>query len=334
MRIAYICYWDLRRADGVSDKITAQVARWRTAGHEVELHSLAPGPSRLLGTAKLAARVRSSRPDLVYLRYDLFMPPILWAFGSAALVAEFNSNIGAELARSALSARYERVQRRAIIRRADGAVAVTGELLRELKLDRVGLATEVIANGVEFQPPPAAKPHGAAPRLVYVGEAVYWQGVDKILLLAEAFPDWRFDLVGVESIAVPPNVTLHGFLGREAYTQVLVDADVAIGTLALHRKQMNEASPLKVRRYLEFGLPVILGYVDTDLDPIDAWWLLKLPNGETNVRDATAEIESFVTSAAGRRVPREEVEPVVSTAVKERARLAFFESVVGQRRDS
>ena len=105
-------------------------------------------------------------------------------------------------------------------------------------------------------------------------------------------------------------------------------ADVAIGTLALHRKQMDEACPLKVRRYLEFGLPVLLGYRDTDLDSLDAWWLLRLPNTESNVLSSLQEIESFVQGVRGRRVPREAVESVVSAVAKESARLAFFEEVV------
>lgn len=336
MKIAYVCYWDLRRRDGVTDKIEGQVARWRAAGHEVEVHSIRPGDARLRATTVLARALRSSRPDLVYLRYDLFLPPLLYGFGSAALVVEVNSNSQAELrARSELSARYERVQRRILLRRADGAVAVTHELERELQRDRPGLATMVISNGVEFAAAPSDAARGQeAPRLVYVGESAYWQGVDKILELAKRFPAWRFDLVGVASRPAPANVAFHGFLGRGDYERLLAASDVGIGTLALHRKQMDEACPLKVRRYLEFGVPVLLGYVDTDLDELDAWWLLKLPNVEENVRDGAGEIEAFVERVAGRRVPRAEVERLVSADVKEAERLAFFEDVVAQRSDS
>ena len=131
-----------------------------------------------------------------------------------------------------------------------------------------------------------------------------WQGVDKIIELAEARPSWSFDLIGVKDLAVSTNVTCHGFLALDGYADVLAGADVALGTLALHRKQMQEASPLKVRRYLEFGLPLILGYADTDLAGLDPWWLLTLPNVETNVRDSLVEIDRFVASVAGKRVHR------------------------------
>ena len=349
MKITYLCYWDLQRADGVADKISAQISHWRAAGHDVDVYALAadngaleaPAPGtqtfrfggaadRLAATTRLATAVRRSHADLVYLRYDVFLPTLAAAFGRSKLVVELNSNVGAELqARSQTVARYERLQRRLLLRRADGAVAVTTELERELRRNRPSLATVTIANGIELGAVRNSEQNGGAPRLVYIGEAVFWQGVDKIIQLAEARPSWSFDLVGVGDLSVPPNVTCHGFLARDGYAQLLARADVALGTLALHRKQMQEASPLKVRRYLEFGLPLILGYTDTDLVGLDPWWLLTLPNVETNVRDSLAEIDAFVETVAGRRVPRDEVEPLISAAAKETRRLAFFESVVG-----
>jgi hypothetical protein len=349
MKITYLCYWDLQRADGVADKIGAQISHWRAAGHEVDVFALAArdgsvaapalapqtfrfgGPAdRLAATTRLATAARRSHADLVYLRYDVFLPTLAAAFGRSKLVVEMNSNVGAELqARSQTVARYERLQRRVLLGRADGAVAVTAELERELRRDRPSLATVTIANGIELGLVGDPARNGGGPRLVYIGESVYWQGVDKIVELAEARPSWSFDLVGVGALSVPANVTCHGFLARDEYAQLLERADVALGTLALHRKQMNEASPLKVRRYLEFGLPLILGYTDTDLAGLDPWWLLALPNAETNVRDSIAEIDSFVTAVVGRRVPRREVEPLISAAAKETRRLAFFESVAG-----
>jgi len=352
MKISYACYWNMSAGDGVADKIRTQLGRWREAGHDAELFFLTPRGAaedaestgqfehpfpfstvvdRVRATWRLAAAVRRRRADLVYLRYDLFAPPLLRAFGDSALVVELNSNVGAELAaRSHNAARYERLQRRVLLRRLDGAVAVTHELAQELRRARPDLPIAVISNGIELGPErPPTRGAPSPPRLVYVGEGVYWQGIDKIHELARAFPAWEFDLVGVASDGAPPNVTSHGFLAHEAYTPILARADIGLGTLALHRKHMDEACPLKVRRYLEFGLPVVLGYTDTDLSGREPppWWNLQLPNDETNVRDNLAEIAAFVDSAAGRRVERSEVEPLVSAAAKETARLEFFRRV-------
>ena len=92
MKISYLCYWDLQRADGVAEKISAQISHWRAAGHDVEVFALAGkdgsaaaaplarqtfrfgGPvDRLAATTRLATAARRSHADLVYLRYDVFL---------------------------------------------------------------------------------------------------------------------------------------------------------------------------------------------------------------------------------------------------------------------
>ena len=351
MRIAYACYWDARRRDGVSEKIAGQVGAWRSAGHDVGVYLLSPPPrpgetlsleaetfvfeharGRWQATAHLYRAVRRSAPDLVYLRYDLFVPPPWGLARTAAAVVEVNSNWRAELAaRSRPAALYERLQEPPLLRRAAGAVCVSGELARTVARRAPRLAVEVVANGIDLRalPPRPAEPHDGI-RAVFVGDDVYWQGLDKVSLLAEALPEWHFDLIGVApSAQTPRNVTCHGFLTRERYDPILARADLALGTLALHRKQMAEASPLKVGLYLAYGLPVVIAYDDTNLAGLDAWWLLRLPNGESNVAEGIAAIETFGRAVAGRRVARAEVADRISTEAKERARLAFFERVTG-----
>ena len=346
MRIAYLCYWDARRRDGVAEKIESQLAAWRRLGHEVELFVLTPAggklrmegrpfpfagvAGRIRATRRLDAAVRSDRPDVVYLRYDLFLPPPLRAIGSAPTVVEVNSDTGAELrARSRPAAVYERLQRPLILGRAAGAVCVTHELAGTLRRGRPALPVEVIANGVDLAAIETLPvPGGEGTRLVYLGEDVYWQGVDKLLALAAAAPDWTFDLVGVEPSRSTGNVTCHGFLEREAYEPVLARADVAIGTLALHRKRMDEACALKTRQYLAYGLPVVLGHEDTDFIGEDPWFLLRLPNTETNVQDHVGAITAFVAGVKGRRVQRQEIEGRLSTEVKEAHRIDFLRQMI------
>ena len=347
MRIAYACYWDARRRDGVAEKIESQLAAWRRLGHEAELFVLTPAggelrmqgrpfpfagvAGRIRATRRLDAAVQSARPDAVYLRYDLFLPPPLRAIGSAPTVVEVNSDTGAELrARSRSAAAYERLQRPLILGRASGAVCVTHELAEKLGRGRAGLPIEVIANGIDLGGIETLRaPGGKETRLVYLGADVYWQGVDKVLALAAATPDWTFDLVGVDPSRSTGNLTCHGFLERDAYEPLLARADVAIGTLALHRKRMDEACALKIRQYLAYGLPVVLGHEDTDFLGIDPWFLLRLPNSETNVRDHVEEIRAFVAGVKGRRVERREIEGRLSAGVKEAHRIDFLRRLAG-----
>lgn len=49
----------------------------------------------------------------------------------------------------------------------------------------------------------------------------------------------------------------HGHMAKEDYLSVLSKCDVALGSLALFRKNISDATTLKVREYLAMGLPVI-----------------------------------------------------------------------------
>jgi hypothetical protein len=158
-----------------------------------------------------------------------------------------------------------------------------------------------------------------------------YQGIDKILCLAKAFPRWSFDIVGYEMRRkdLPSNVRFYGHLSRSEYESILAGADVAIGTLSLYIKNMEEACPLKVREYLAYGIPTIIGYKDTDF-PNGAPFLLCLPNTPDNVEKNLDRIEAFVLSWKGKRVPRSEIEHL-DLKVKEEKRIIFIEEVLAGR---
>ena len=57
---------------------------------------------------------------------------------------------------------------------------------------------------------------------------------------------------------------LHGSLPKERMNDVLKCSHIGIGSLCLFRKNMTEACPLKVRDFAVNGLPILIGYTDTD----------------------------------------------------------------------
>lgn len=355
MRIAYVCYWNARVRDGVVLKIEAQVAEWRRAGHDVAVHLLRRAPAaapaesldaRIYPFASARGRVRAGRalaralvasePELVYVRYDLLPPALLRLERSLPLVLEINTDDRAELRgrRSRLALAYAALSRRLLLRRADAYVCVTNELAASAGIAGSGKPVLVLGNGVDAEavsplPPPANE----RPRLVFIGTADQpWQGVDKVVELARLLPEVDFDLVGVAPDATgPENLRAHGFLPRDEYRPILAAADAALGTLALHRKDMREASPLKVREYLLSGLPTVLAYEDTDFAGEEHWFLLRLPNTEANVRDHAHELRAWVEGVRRRRVPADAVARL-DVRAKEAARLAFFADVLGSRR--
>jgi glycosyltransferase involved in cell wall biosynthesis len=343
--------------DGVATKIRSQVTRWREAGNQVRLFWIAKGVGdtragledssgwrfaplvgRPLATTRLARAVRRFAPDLVYVRYHIFVPPLhLVLPPRAAVVVEVNTDDVAEYRlHSRRLALYNQVTRRALLRRADGFVTVTRELKESSRFASFRKPTAVVANGAESDEIAHLDPvRKTRPRFVFVGTGGRWHGVDKIPALAQRMPEWDFDIVGVGSVDAPTavNVVFHGFLDRDGYEPILARADVAIGTLALHRNQMDEGCPLKVREYLLSGLPTVIGYSDTDFLDDRPWFLLRIPNTERNVEDSVDGIREFAERMRGRRVPRELVEERLAARAKEVQRLEFFDEVVNGRRE-
>ena len=108
-----------------------------------------------------------------------------------------------------------------------------------------------------------------------------------------------------------------GQLTPDQYLPIMAKADVAIGPLALHRKGLSEASALKVAEYLACGIPVILGCREAAF-PAGAPFLLQLDNSEDNVVRSLDAIRAFVESWRGRRVRRDDVWPIDTSAVEPR----------------
>jgi hypothetical protein len=107
--------------------------------------------------------------------------------------------------------------------------------------------------------------------------------------------------------------------------------DVGISTLALHRKNMNEACPMKVRQYLAQGLPVLAASYDTDIQS-DQCFYLQLPNCEENIRPHARDIIDFIQSVFGRYAIREKAREFaianLAVEMKEVKRLNFLRSVL------
>jgi hypothetical protein len=319
MKLAYLCYWDLGSGDAVARKIEGQVRLWREAGHEVAVAAIRPGERRA-GTHAAVTAVESAGPDLLYVRYDLFLPAVWRLVRRLPTVVEVNSDDRVEMGlRGARARAYNRVNRRRLFGAARGVVCVTAELAHGFRPP-----VAVVANGADPAAVPSLpSPANDRPRAVFSGSPAHaWHGVDRLLELAAAVPEMDFDLVGPQPDGVPANVTVHGRLAGEAYWSVLGRADVAVGSLAMERAGIREGSPLKVREYLLAGIPSVIGYEDTDFPGAPPWYLARLEGPE--------QFRRFVAEMRGRRAPRDEVEPRLSWHAKEVARLAFFAELQGQ----
>jgi glycosyltransferase involved in cell wall biosynthesis len=276
----------------------------------------------------LVRAMRAFNPDILYLRYQPFHPAMLGLPRRTVMVVEINmDDLHEYRLLSARRARYNQLTRDVVLKRARAMVFISHELCHAAAFQAYRVRREVITNGIDLSLyPELPAPTEGPPTLVFVANTVRltWHGIDRLLRLAELRPGWRFDIVGLSAGDGPtlPNVTWHGALERRALLGVLATADVGVGSLALYRNAKHEDSTLKVREYLAVGLPVLLAYRDPDVESLGDL-TLRIPNTGTNVEDSIDEIDRFVESSRGRRVPRASVGHI-DVVQKEQRRLALF----------
>jgi hypothetical protein len=159
-----------------------------------------------------------------------------------------------------------------------------------------------------------------------------WSGVDRIERIAQFTSQITYHIVGInKSIKASNygNIIYHGRQDYKDYIKLCRKCDAGIGTMALYRKKMNEACPLKTREYISMGLPVIIAYNDTMFLGLDRlpWWVLVLPNDSSANKQIGKKIEDFLISLSGRRIPIEDILRFSNFSSIEEMRLSFLSSI-------
>jgi hypothetical protein len=364
MRIAYVSlHWPRTIHSGVGKKIAAQIGAWRAAGNEVTLflHShtienandFLPGVielyerksgfvgkiltefSRNKALASLIAKIKTYRPDIIYLRFNVFAYPLQRLFHIAPVIIEAVTNdVQQHETLGKFYALYNRLTRRINLERCSGIVSISHELAALPAFADYHKPTIVMGDGVDLSKYPVIPaPKNQQPHLVFIGSpGNAWHGVEKLAPLAKLYPDLVIDVIGyghIEGLQNPPvNIVLHGYLKGEAYQQVLATADAAISSLALHSIGMQESSPLKTRECVAMGIPIILPYRDTDLELFNHPCILRIPNTPDNVQAHADEIYQFVCSVMGKRLDDPQIRDSIDSKNKESQRLDFFHKIV------
>lgn len=363
MRIAYVTIHIAPEImqGGVGKKIKSQLSIWHEQGHEVALFSLTPANipfpdarqfifesrsrfkpfqliereiNRAIMLKRMFHSIQQYKPDIIYLRYGLYSYPLQNLFKIAPVVLETNSNDVDEYRKRGMFFYWlNRLTRNLIIDPASGVIIPSFELV-DILFPAGGKSVAVISNGinlkdVELLPPPRNK----TPVITLVGSpGMKWHGVDKLVKLAEMYPDLFVNIVGYSQkdvdLPFPSNVKLHGFLNMEQVRTVLENTDVACGSLAIHRNNMKEASVLKIREALAYGIPAIIAYNDTDLNLVEMDTILHIPNTEQNVIENAEMIRKFAYEMMGKRVNITSLAPYLDQKQKEISRLSFFQKIL------
>ncbi|HVW28549.1 MAG TPA: glycosyltransferase [Polyangiaceae bacterium] len=337
-------------------KIGEQIRHWRDFGVEVRLFILGYkecrraweevlNPSefvvhlssrrweRLRALERIADDLRRWAPEFLYMRQETYYPAIGHMMTSTPTFIELNGDEVSETRSGPLYYwLYQVASRYLVLRNARGLVAVSGELAAAPGFTRFGLPTTVIGNGIALSDfPELPAPTNGGLRFGFLGSPLgaRWHGVEKIVHLAWRRPDWQFELIGPDPTQlgkIPSNVRTYGVLPRERYQPILAQCDIGVGVLSGYEKQSREASALKAREYLAYGIPIVSAVLDTDFLE-GAPFLLVLPNTPDNVSSSIDEIERFAKQWKGKRVERSQVRHLDSS-LKEQRRLEFIARVI------
>jgi hypothetical protein len=351
MKIAYVVAEGLDKKNGVSKKIYNQINYWVSKGNEVKLFyfsnkALNPLFNNIEFTIvnhkhrldfvlnkKYIYPLQEWSPNIIYFRTYLYCNTFSEMLKRFPSILEINSDdVEESKVAFSLPVRYfHMLTRELILKKSAGMVCVTHELQNNMKQYSSNIIT--IPNGLNgsfIGKKDKRKSEFSRLQVLFLGSPNQsWHGLDKIQYLAEELPEIDFHIIGTKELeSIPDNLMQYGFLTEEEYLKILEKCDVAIGTLALHRKAMSEACPLKTREYLKYGLPTIIGYHDSDFTEQNPEFLLQLPNVENNVRDNIHKIREFILNSRDILITDSDVQHLFLD-YKEKTRLSFMNKIGG-----
>jgi glycosyltransferase involved in cell wall biosynthesis len=314
-----------RHWPGIAAKLRQMATTARTAGLPLTVGACTDGEeigggvvcipvaagrmARLRRGAGLRQAIATLQPSATVLRWpgalDPSLPGLIRRHGGR-MISEHHADEAAELRllggmwlrlRAAAEARLAN----RMIGRLAGAIGVTEEIRAGVARRSGLLRSLVIANGISVDSVAATgfrRFDGTCLELVWsCGRFWPWQGLDR-LVEGLARSDTRLPVTVhlLGDLPTPPanhdrvTYVAHGLVTGPAADAVFARAHLALGTLALRRKGLSEACPLKIREYLARGLPFVTAHDDPDV-PSAAPWCCRLPDDEAPI--AIAEIIAF-----------------------------------------
>lgn len=358
MKIAYVLIHDIKTNDGITKKILGQKTEWENSGHKVELYttmiekgnsilpskqyiSKSPFKLRFQLQNDMLQDIDNFNPDLVYFRYNT------WSRTWSSLTTKYKSVVELntyDLGEFLLLLKKEKTlkaflryigykfMRGLFLNKVNGIIGVTKEIAEHKEYAKYNKPATYIPNAIDlkiFSTFKSIKTNLQDRRggLFFIGSpGGEWHGIEHIINLAENLPEYDFHIVGIEGDN-SSNLFWHGYMNIEQYKEVLKSCDVCIGSLALYKNDMKEACPLKVREYLAYGYPMILGYDDTAfIDKSLPEWVLKIDAMKPFELD---KIRNFIEKYKDRVVNHDEI-IYIGTEHLEKERLNFFKEIINK----
>jgi hypothetical protein len=159
-------------------------------------------------------------------------------------------------------------------------IAVTKEIAEYETARCFSYKTKVVSNSVDVASCKLREPgtfNSKELRLfMLLGFPAPWHGVSRLVKSMEAYKgpvDITVDLIGditpqdkmvIDSSAIKSKLRCINKVPADKLDDELNQYHLGVGSLAMYKAQITEASPLKVREYLARGFPCLIGYNDTD----------------------------------------------------------------------
>jgi hypothetical protein len=357
MKILYIANNNYSNNDGITKKILNQISIWRKYGHEVIVLNLSGKSlindkkfgiftfrkynyivSRLISPRTVINYINYFCPDIIYVRYDSWYRLLQYISHKYKVVLEINTNQIGEYAflfknkmsiKSFLRKIFVKIGYILLSNRVAGIIAVSPDAILDNIFSRIPCKKYIVPNSINIAEYPILKKPKNESKInfFFIGsEDQEWHGLDIIENLAAYFTDYEFHIVGSFSKSKNRNIYYYGKLEESSYNSIMESCDICIGTLALFRKGMKFACPLKVREYLAKGFPVIIGYEEM-IDLSVAPFILKIDPLNINY----IAIDKFCKIYKDYIVSHNEILELIGSEKYERQRISIFKQIIGGR---
>lgn len=151
-------------------------------------------------------------------------------------------------------------------------IGATQEIVN-YELSRIGSKDKpaiLYPNGIKYRDQKLTLEGSKKPEIIFVaGSFAPWHGLDLLLDdIRESKDDFTLHLVGniskdlEKQINQDSRIKIHGFMDKTQIEKLSSHCQVGLSSFGLSRINMQQACTLKVREYLELGLPVYAGYSD------------------------------------------------------------------------
>ena len=187
-----------------------------------------------------------------------------------------------------------------ILENVKGVIGVTSEIaFFESNRLNSNIKTTTISNGINVE---GVNPTGFKrfngknlDMVMLLGSINPWHGLDRVI---KSIKDYKgnikinLHIIGkINYNKLKPldsgaaTIQYHGYKQGHELDEIMKNMNLAISTMALFRKDMEEACSLKTREYVARGIPFILAYNDSDLQYLDKenFFYLQFPNNDSSI---------------------------------------------------